>query len=93
MKGDPLEALKNLDKTSPDTVTSIILDVSDNPFIVTPPPIESRPKTTELPPIVVGKNPKNMGRYNLRPNPRPIANPDFRMFDSATMKGLCQPHD
>ena len=32
------------DKTSSDNVTSINLDVSDNPYTLTPPPIESPPK-------------------------------------------------
>ena len=72
------------DKTSPDNVTSFNLDVSDNPYILTPPPITSPPppKTPELPPIVVGYNPRKVGRYILRPNPRPNVNPDFRMLDS-----------
>ena len=65
------------DKTPSDNVTSFDLDVSDNPYILTPPPIQSLPKTPELPPIVVGYNPRKVGRYNLRPNPRPNVNPDF----------------
>ena len=72
------------DKTSSDNVTSFNLDVSDNPYILTPPPIKSPPQTPELPPIVVGYNPRKVGRYNLRPNPRPNVNPDFRMLDSVT---------
>ena len=32
------------DKTSSDNVTSFNLDVSDNLYIMTPPPTESRPK-------------------------------------------------
>ena len=72
------------DKTSFDNVTSFNLDVSDNPYILTPQPIESPPKTPKLPPIVVGYNPRKVGRYNLRPNPRPNVNPDFRMLDSVT---------
>ena len=72
------------DKTSSDNVTSFNLDVSNNPYILTPPPIQSPPKTPELPPIVVGYSPRKVGRYNLRPNPRPNVNPDFRMFDSVT---------
>ena len=63
--------------------TSFKLDVSDNPYIMSP-PIESPPKTPELPPIVVGFNPTNVRRYNLRPNPKPNANPDSRMPDSIT---------
>ena len=72
------------DKTPSDNITSFNLDVSDNPYIFTPPPIESPPKTLELPPIVIGYNPRKVGRYNLRPNPRPNVNPDFRMLDSVT---------
>ena len=72
------------DKTSSDNVTSFNLDVSDNPYILTPPPIKSPPKTPELPPNVIGYNPRKVGRYNLRPNPRPNVSPDFRMIDSAT---------
>ena len=73
------------DKTSSNNVTSFNLDVSDNPYILTPPPIQSPPpKTPELPPIVVGYNPRKVGRYKSRPNPRPSVNPDFRMLDSAT---------
>ena len=81
------------DKTSSDNVTSFNLDVSDNPYILTPPPIQSPPKTPELPPIVVGYNPRKVGRYNLRPNPRPNANPDFRMLDSATTGDLRSTQD
>ena len=76
------------DKTSSDNVTSFNLDVSDKPYILTPPPIQSPPKTPELPPIVVGYNPRKVGRYNLRPNPRPNVNPDFRMLDSVTTDDL-----
>ena len=71
------------DKTS-DNVTSFILDFSDNPYSLFPPPFKSPPKTPELPPIVVGYNPRKYGRYSLRSNTRPNVNPDFRMLDSAT---------
>ena len=81
------------DKTSSDNVTSFNLDVSDSPYILTPPPITSPPppqkKTFELPPIVIGYNPRKIGRYNLRPN----ANPDFRMLDSVTSEDLRQTHN
>ena len=75
------------DKTSSDNVTSFNLDVSDIPT-----PIESPPKTPELPPIVVGYNPRKVGRYNLRPNLRSNASPDFRMLDSITTEDLRQTH-
>ena len=77
------------DKTPSDNVTSFDLDVSDDPYILTPPPIQSPPKTPELPPIVVGYKRRKVGRYNLRPNPRPNVNPDFRMLDSATTGDSC----
>ena len=70
------------DKTSSDSVTSFNLDFGDNPYILTPPPIQSLPKTPELPPIVVEYNPRKVGSYNLRPNPRPNVTPD--LLDSAT---------
>ena len=75
------------DKTSSGDNTSFNLDASDNPFIMTPPPIESPPLPTTLPPIVVGYNPRKTGRYNLRPNPRPNAHPDFRKLDAITTEG------
>ena len=81
------------DKTSSDNVTSFNLDVNNNPYILTPPPIQSPTKTPELPPIVVGYNPRKVGRYNLRPNPRPNLNPDFRMLDSATTEDSCPNQD
>ena len=46
--------------------------------------MESPPIPPTLPPIVVGYNPRKTGRYNLRPNPRPNAHPDFRMLDGIT---------
>ena len=76
------------DKTSSDNVTSFNLDVSDNPYILTSPPIVSPLKTPELPPLVVGYNPMKVGRYNLRPNPRPNVNTDFRMLDSVTIETM-----
>ena len=77
------------DKTSSDNVMSFNLDVSDNPYILTPLPIECPPKTPELPPIVIGDNPRKVGRYNLRPNLRPNVNPDFRILDSVTTGDSC----
>ena len=80
------------DKISSDNVTSFNLDVSDNAYNFTPPPIVSPPKTPELPPIVVGYNPRKIGRYNLRPNPKPNANPDFRLLDFVTTEDSRQNH-
>ena len=42
------------------------------------------------PPIVVGYNPKKVGRYNLQPNPRPKAKSSFRMLGSVTTQNLHQ---
>ena len=78
------------DKAFSDNIMSFDLDVTDNPYNLTPPPIHSPPKTPELPPIVVGYNPRKVGRYNLRPNPRPNVDPDFRMLNSATTDDLRQ---
>ena len=76
------------DKTSSDNVTSFILDVSDNRFSVTPPPIESPNKNPELPHTTVGYNPRKVGRYNLRPNQRHNVNSDFKLLDSVTTEDL-----
>ena len=73
--------------------TSPNLDVSDNPFIMTPPPMESPPIPPILPPIVVGYNPRKAGRYNLRLNPKPNAHPDFRMLDAITAEENSQPQN
>ena len=70
--------------------TTLNLDVSDNPFIRTPPPTESPPIPPTLPPIVVGYNPRKTGRYNLRPNPKPNTHPDFRMLDAVTTEETSQ---
>ena len=81
------------DKTTSDNVTSFNVDVSDNPYILNPPHIESPPKTPELPPIIVGYNPRNVERFSLRTNPRPNMNPDFRMLDSVTTEDSRQTQD
>ena len=81
------------DTTSPGNDTSFNLDVSDNPFITTPPPMESPPIPPTLPPIVAGYNPRKTKRYNLRPNPRPNAHPDFRMIDAVTTDETPQTQD
>ena len=67
-----------MEKTSSGDNTSFNLDVSDNPFITTPPPTECPQIPPTLPPIVVGYNPRKTGRYNIRSNPRRNAHPDFR---------------
>ena len=80
-------------KTSSDSVTSFNIDVSDNPYILTLPPIQNPTKTTELPPIFVGYNPRKVGRYNLRPNRRPNVNPNFKLLDSVTTEDSRQIHN
>ena len=60
---------------------------------MTPPPMASPPIPPTLLPIVVGYNPRKTERYNLRPNPRPIANPEFRMLDAVTMAEEPQTRD
>ena len=48
------------DKTSSDKVTSFNLDDSDNPYNLTSRPMESPPKTPELPPVAVGYIPRKL---------------------------------
>ena len=62
-------------------------------LVTTPPPIESPPKAPELPPIVVGYNPRKTGRYNLRPNPKAKADSDFPMLNVVTAEGMPQTQD
>ena len=81
------------DKTFSINNNSLNLDVSNNPYIMSPLPINPPPqKNPEFPPIVVGYNPRKIGRYNLRPNPKPNANPDFRMIVSLMTEDKRQPH-
>ena len=49
-----------------------------------PPPIESPPIPPRSPPTTIGYNPRKIAKYNLRPNPKPNANPDFRRLDAIT---------
>ena len=69
--------------TSPD-FSNLTTDVGDNPYIRRPPPIESPPIPSRSPPTTVGYNPRKTAKYNLRPNPKPNANPDFRRLDDMT---------
>ena len=57
---------------------------TDNPYIRRPPPIESPPIPPRSPPTTIGYNPRKIAKYNLRPNPKPNANPDFRRLDAIT---------
>ena len=66
---------------SPD-FSNLTTDVGDNPYIRRPPPLESPPIPSRSPPTVVGYNPRKTAKYNLRPNPKPNAIPDFRRLDA-----------
>ena len=68
---------------SPD-FSNLTTDVRDNPYIRRPPPIESPPIPPRSPPTNIGYNPRKIAKYNLRPNPKPNANPDFRRLDAMT---------
>ena len=70
--------------TSPD-FSNLTTDVGDNPYIRLPPPTESPPIPPKSSPTVVGYNPGQTAKYNLRPNPKPNANPDFRRLDAITL--------
>ena len=68
---------------SPD-FSILTTDVGDNPYIRRTPLTESPPIPPISPPTVVGKNPRKTTKYNLRPNPKHNANPDFRRLDAMT---------
>ena len=67
---------------SPD-FSNLTTDVGDNPYIRRPPPTESPPIPPRSPPTVID-NPRKTAKYNLRPNLKPNANPDFRRLDALT---------
>ena len=69
---------------SPD-FSNLTTDVGDNPYKRRPPPIQSPPIPPKSPPTVIGYNPRKTGKYNLRPNPKPNADPDFRRLDAITL--------
>ena len=69
--------------SSPD-FSNLTTDVGDNPYIRRPPPIESPPIPPSSPPTTIGYNPRKIAKYNLRPNPKPNTNPDFRRLDALT---------
>ena len=81
------------DKTAFDNSTSFYLHISENPYILPPPPPADRksPKTPELPPIVVGCNPRKVGRYNLPPRSKPNIDPDFRILEAVTTDNAYPP--
>ena len=62
--------------------SNLTTDVGDNPYIRRPPPIQSPPIPPKSPPTIVGYNPRKTAKYNLRPNPKPNADPDFRRLDA-----------
>ena len=64
--------------------SNITTDVGDNTYIRRPPPIESPPIPPKSPPTVVGNIPRKTAKYNLRPNLKPKADPDFRRLDAMT---------
>ena len=77
------ETMNDAAPPSPD-FSNLTTDVGDNPYIRCPPPIESPPIPPRSPPTPVGYNPRKIAKYNLRPNPKPNANPDFRRLDAMT---------
>ena len=77
------ENTKDAAPSSPDFI-NLTTDAGDNPYIRRPPPIES----PSIPPrsllTTVGYNQRKIAKYNLRPNPKPNANSDFRRLDAIT---------
>ena len=78
-----IEDTNEVTPPSPD-FSNLTTDVGNNPYIRCPPPIESPPIPPRSPPTAVGYNPRKIAKYNLRPNPKPNANPDFRRLDAIT---------
>ena len=64
--------------------SNLTTDVGDIPYIRRPPPIESPPIPPRSPPTTIGYNPRKIAKYNLRPNPKPNATPDFRRLNGLT---------
>ena len=80
------EDTKDVTPSSPD-FSSLTTDVGDNPH--SPPSIESPPNSSppihpNSQPTVIGYNPRKTAKYNLRTNPKPNTNPDFRRLDAMT---------
>ena len=78
------EDTNEVNPPSPD-FSNLTTDVGDNPYIRRPPPIQSPPIPPNSPPTVIGYNPRKTGKYNLRPNPKPNTDPDFRRLDAITL--------
>ena len=70
---------------SPD-FSNLATNMGDNPHVLRPHPLKSHlnPPHSKSPPRVVECNPSKIAKYNLRPNPKPNADPDFRRLDSIT---------
>ena len=49
-----------------------------------PHPLKAHLFPPESPTTIVGYYPRKIAKYNLRPNPKPNANPDFRRLDAMT---------
>ena len=81
-----IQEVTNTDGAAPPSpdFSNLTTDVGDNPYIRRPPPIESPPIPPGSPTTTVGYNPRKIAKYNLRPNPKPNANPDFRRLDAMT---------
>ena len=77
------EDLNDVAPPSPD-FSNLTTGVGDNPYIRRPPHIERPPIPPKSPPTAVRYNAKKIAKYNLRPNPKPNANPDFRRLDAIT---------
>ena len=77
------EDMNDVAPSSPD-FSNLTTDVGDNPYKRRPPHIESPPIRPRSPPTAVGYNPRKIAKYNLRPNPKSNANPDFRRLDAIT---------
>ena len=71
------EYMDNSKMLSPD-FSNLTTDVRDNPNIGRPHPSNVQLFPQNSRPTVVGYNPRKTAMYNLRPNPKPYANPDFR---------------
>ena len=80
----PQTSKNYIEDTNDVALSNLTTDVVDNPYIRRPPPIESPPIPPRSPPTAVGYKPRKIAKYNLRPNPKPNANPDFRRLDAIT---------
>ena len=77
------EDTNDVTPSSPD-FSNLNTDVGDNPYIHRPLPTGSLPIPQKSSPTVVGYIALKTAKHNLRPNPNPIANPDFKRLDAMT---------